>query len=86
MALQCPDWLETRGGGLKAGSTGGLWFVMLGGEPQYSLAAVPMEGKFGCTIRQTNNGKRIGGVVVYPSAEDALRGGLQELAKSLGWL
>jgi hypothetical protein len=58
---------------------------MLDDEPQYELRAIPVAGKLGCRVEQTVNGKRLESNTVYPSADDALRGGLEDLRKTLGW-
>lgn len=84
--MQCPDWLRNRGGTLTTGSRPDLWFVTFGDEPQYSLAVTPAQGKFGCILRQTINGKRLDQGNVYPSPEAAMTGGLQELGQRLGWV
>lgn len=83
--MTVPDWLKVRDGALKPGIDGRSWFVCLGEAPQYELTPVPVKGKFGCEIRQTVNGKRLDGDGVYTSQEEALRGGLEELRKKLGW-
>ena len=85
MALLRPDWLTRRGGDLKLSSDGYTWLVMFDRGPQYALEPVPVQGKFGCVIKQTINGKRTECTGVYPSEEEAIRGGLEELRKSLGW-
>ena len=41
--------------------------------------------EFGCVIRQTNNGRRIDSAGVYGTSEEAIRGGLDDLRKDLGW-
>ncbi len=84
--MTTPDWLTQRGGDLKLGSDGRTWYFLLGGQPQYSLVAVPVDGKFGCAIRQTINGTRIASAGVYATAEEAIRGGLEDLRKALGWV
>jgi hypothetical protein len=84
-SMTAPDWLIQRGGDLKLGSDGRTWYFLLGGQPQYSLTAVPVGGRYGCAIRQTVNGNRIESTGVCPSADDALRGGLDDLRKALGW-
>jgi hypothetical protein len=59
---------------------------LLGGQPQYSLVAVPVDGRFGCAIRQTINGERIASKGVYDSEEEAIGGGLEDLRRALGWV
>ena len=83
--MTVPDWVKQRGCDLKLGSDGRTWFFLIGGEPQYSLVAVPVSGRFGCTIRQTINGKRIESLGVNATSDDALRAGLEDLRKALGW-
>ncbi len=83
--MTAPDWLVQRGGDLKLGSDGRRWYFLLGGQPQYSLTAVPVSGRFGCAVRQTINGKRIESAGVYPTEDEAIRGGLDDLRKALGW-
>jgi hypothetical protein len=83
--MTAPDWLMHRGGDLKLGSDGRTWYFLLGSQPQYSLAAVPVAGRFGCAVRQTINGKRIDSAGVYATAEEAVGGGLEDLRKALGW-
>jgi hypothetical protein len=80
-----PDWLTQRGGSLKLGSDGQKWYVLFAGQPNYSLIAVPVAGKFGCTIRQTINGGRIESAGIAPSKEEAIKAGLDDLRKALGW-
>ncbi|MBI3822395.1 MAG: hypothetical protein HY289_06915 [Planctomycetes bacterium] len=83
--MTTPDWLKQRGGDLKLGSDGQTWFAVLDGRPQYSVVAVPVAGKFGCTIRQTNNGQRIESAGAFTSKDEAIGGGLEDLRKALGW-
>ena len=80
-----PDWLTQRGAALKLGSDGQRWYVLFAGRPDYSLIAVPVGATFGCAIRQTINGRRIESAGVYGSKEDAIKGGLDDLRKALGW-
>jgi hypothetical protein len=70
---------------LRESTTGGTWLVLLNGEPQYRLAPDPAAGKWGCDVTQTNNGRRLNSGGTYPTLEDALRGGLEDLRKALGW-
>jgi hypothetical protein len=83
--MKIPDWLTLRDGTLRQGLNDITWLVMLNGEPQYKLIAVPASGKSTCVITQTNNGKRVDNGIVYLSLMDALNGGLNELQKKLGW-
>jgi hypothetical protein len=85
MPLAVPDWLKARNCTLKPGIDGRSWFVCFDDKPQYELTPLPVKGKFGCEIRQTVNGKRFDGDGVYTAIDDALRGGLEELRKKLGW-
>jgi hypothetical protein len=80
-----PDWLSQRGGDLKLGSDRHTWYLVVGGQPQYSLVAVPVGGRFGCTIHQTINGKRVESQGGQASSEEAIRAGLEDLRKALGW-
>lgn len=80
-----PDWLTLRGGALKLGSDGATWYVLFAGQPNYSLAAVPVAGQFGCVIRQTINGNRIDTSRTFASKDEAIRGGLEDLRAALGW-
>jgi hypothetical protein len=85
MAVQTPDWLTRRGGELRAGVGGQSWLVFFDNEPQYRLEPVPVAGKYGCKITQTINGRMIPSAGTYATAEDAIRGGLEDLRKALGW-
>ncbi len=83
--MNAPDWLTKRGGTLKLGSDGKTWFILFAGQPNYSLVAVPVGSQFGCSIRQTNNGKQIASDDVAASKDAAVQAGLDALCKSLGW-
>jgi hypothetical protein len=85
MMITTPDWLAQRGGDLKLGSDVRTWYVLFGGQPQYSVTAVPVGGKFGAAIRQTINGQRINTTGVHASQEEALRAALDDLRRALGW-
>ena len=85
MPMTAPAWLVERGGNLKLGSDGATWFVLVGEQPNYSLRPVPIEGKIGCAIRQTINGRRIASSATFPTEDEALRGGLEDLRVDLGW-
>ena len=84
--MTAPDWLVQRGCNLKLGSDNRTWYVLLGEQPQYSLVAVPAGNQFGCAVRQTNNGQRLDTPgTTYPTKDDAIRGGLDDLRQALGW-
>jgi hypothetical protein len=83
--MTTPDWLKTRGGELKVGSDKKTYYVVVGHKPLYDLVTLPASGKHVCSIRQTQNGQRIDSKGVYASADEALRGGLEDLRSFLGW-
>ena len=85
MALTTPDWLTRRGGELRADPDGRSWAALLEGQPHYLLVPVPAAGKYSCRVTQTVNGRRLDRGGTYPSAEDAVRGGLEDLRQALGW-
>ena len=85
MAVPTPDWLKQHDGELRESKGGHSWVVYLAGEPQYLVQPVPAEGKFACRVSQTVNGRRLDGAATYPSRDDAVRGGLDDLRKALGW-
>ena len=85
MAVTTPEWLAKRGCQLCQAEADHSWFVILDNEPQYRLMPVPAAGKYSCQVVQTVNGRRLDSGGTYPSAEDAVRGGLEELRKALGW-
>jgi hypothetical protein len=83
--VNVPEWLTKRGGTLRPGIDGRSWFVCFDGQPQYEVTPIPAAGKFACEIRQTINGKRLDGKGTYPSSNDAIGAGLEELRNVLGW-
>jgi hypothetical protein len=85
MAVNTPDWLAAHGAELRSNRDGSAYTVHFAGEPQYLLMPVPAEGEFACRVSQTVNGKRLDGPATYPTVEDAIRGGLEDLRKALGW-
>jgi hypothetical protein len=85
MALTTPDWLARHDCKLEAGTDGQMYLVMLDREPQYLLVPIPLAGKLGCSVTQTINGRRLDGGGTYPTIEDAVRGGLEDLRQALGW-
>ena len=85
MPIAAPDWLTQRGGGLRLSHDGRTWLVLLNGSPQYALTASPAAGKYSCTIVQTINSQRLDKGATYSTAQDAVRGGLEELRVHIGW-
>lgn len=86
MSLTAPAWLVERAGDLKLASDQKTWFVLVGGEPNYSLRPIPVQGKIGCAIRQTINGRSIPSTTTFATETDAIRGGLEDLRAELGWV
>jgi hypothetical protein len=80
-----PDWLSRRNGALRLASDGRTWVLYFDGAPQYKLVPTPADGRFSCVLAQMDNGKRIDKGALCASADDALRGGLDELRAFLGW-
>ncbi len=85
MAESTPEWLRNRGCRLEHAASGRSWLVYLGNEPQYRLTPIPVGGKFGCEVVQTINGRHLERNNTYPTQEEAVRGGLEDLRKALGW-
>jgi hypothetical protein len=85
MSLTPPAWLVERGGILKLASDNVTWFVLVGGQPNYSLSPIPVQGKIGCAIRQTINGRRIPSSATFATEAEAIRNGLEDLRAELGW-
>jgi hypothetical protein len=85
MPLEAPEWLTRHGGTLKDGTDGRTCYVMLGGQPLYAVVPRPVEGKFGCTVIQTNNGMHVDTTKLATSEQEAMRLGLEELRQTLGW-
>jgi hypothetical protein len=86
MTLTPPGWLAQHGGSLKLGSDGSTWYVLMAEQPNYSLKPMPVQGRFGCMIRQTNNGRPIASAASFPTREEALKSCLEDLGKELGWV
>jgi hypothetical protein len=84
MPLATPDWLARRGGSLKQEPTG-KWTVLLDRQPQYRLELIPVRGQLGCAVVQTVNGRRLDRGGAHATADEALRGGLDDLRAALGW-
>jgi hypothetical protein len=85
VTLTTPDWLAQRGGELRPGLAEHTWVVLLSGQPQYRLDAIPAEGRFTCAIVEAVSGRRLDEGKEYATPTDALRGGLEELQVKLGW-
>jgi len=85
MAPTTPDWLARHGGELRAGIDDRSWIVHIDNKPQYLLTAVPVKGQHGCQVTQTINGRRLDRGAAYPTVEDAVHGGLEDLRQALGW-
>ncbi|HLJ91948.1 MAG TPA: hypothetical protein VKU02_02015 [Gemmataceae bacterium] len=84
-SVATPDWLAQRGGAVQVSTKRGTWLVLLEKSPQYRLVPIPAAGKYGCEVTQTVSGCRLEGSGTYPTPEDAVRGGLEDLRRSLGW-
>jgi hypothetical protein len=80
-----PDWLSRHGGELRQRAGFDQWTVLLDGEPQYLLSTVPVTGKHACKVTQTNNGRRLDGGASCATPDEALKAGLEDLRKALGW-
>jgi hypothetical protein len=85
MALETPTWLAKHDCKLEATANGEEYLVQFDKKPQYLLVPIPLGGKFGCSVTQTINGRRLDGGATYSSPEDAIRGGLEDLRQALGW-
>lgn len=83
--MSTPDWLQTRGGELRASKDGHSWTAYFAGLPQYLLEPLPAGGKFYCRVTHTINGKRLESNATYEGRDAALQGGLTELRNALGW-
>jgi hypothetical protein len=83
--MTAPQWLTRHGGSLKLGSDQRTWYVLVDGKPNYSVTHVPQNGRFGCKVRQTNNGEMLNVCGSFASPNEAIGGGLEELRKTLGW-
>jgi hypothetical protein len=80
-----PDWLKLHDGSLRPGLGEDTVLAMLGGEPQYRLDVRPAEGKFTCAITETVSGRRLDDGIIFPTTDEALAGGLEQLRTKLGW-
>ncbi len=78
-------WLTRRDGSLQVAPDGRTWLVFFDGAPHYKLVPTPAAGRYTCVVKQTENDKRVDGGKTYATADEALRGGLEELRAYLGW-
>jgi hypothetical protein len=85
MSVTTPEWLSRRGGALVPRPDGNSLAVLLNGEPLYALIPVPIEGKHGCQVVVTNNGRRLDTGNSHSTLDEALQGGFDDLRKALGW-
>jgi hypothetical protein len=85
MSVTTPDWLKRHDGELRPSKDGRSYMVFFAGQMQYVLVPVPVKGKFGCRVTQTINGRRLDSGAAYDTPNDAVRGGLEDLRKALGW-
>jgi hypothetical protein len=83
--MTTPDWLARHDGELRQAPDRGTWLAVFDGAPHYKLIPAPATGRFTCAVAQTENGKRVDKNQTYVTADDALRGGLEELRAYLGW-
>ncbi len=80
-----PDWLARHGAELQGDAQGLSFVVYFGQVPQYTLNIVPVQGGFGCKVKQTINGRFLGGETAQPTPAEALQAGLEALRQALGW-
>ena len=85
MSVSTPDWLTRHGGELRANPDGQSYAVYFGPELEYVLRPFPLQGKYSCRVKQTINGKHLESGAAHPTPDDAVRGGLEDLRKALGW-
>jgi len=85
MTPTAPDWLALHRGSLKTALDGQSLIVLVGEEPQYLVTPVPVAGKHGSQVKQTVNGRPVPSTGTFNTAAEAVRGGLEDLRKSLGW-
>ena len=85
MPVTAPEWLTRRGGSLKLASDRRTWYVLLSGEPQYAVVERPVADRFVAFVKQVNSGKPIESTSTAGSPEEAVRAGLEDLRKVLGW-
>jgi hypothetical protein len=85
MAIITPDWLQARGGRLVQNYDGRTVLVLINDTPQYKVTPMPAAGRFACQLVQTNNGKRLDKGAASATADEAMKGCLEDLRSQLGW-
>jgi hypothetical protein len=81
-----PDWLQRHGGELRPDLNPQAAEVWLDGQPLYRLEVRPAWDRYSCAVVDMTNGQRLDDPhSVYPTADEALRGGLEQLRTRLGW-
>ena len=85
MSVSTPDWLTRHGGELRGNADGESFAVYFGPELEYVLRLFPVQGKYGCRVKQTINGKHLESGTAQATPEEAVRGGLEDLRRALGW-
>ena len=80
-----PDWLAQHGAELRGNASGQSYAVYFGSNLEYVLNIVPVEGQYSCKVKQTINGRHLESGTAYPTVEEALHGGLEDLRRTLGW-
>ena len=85
MSVPTPDWLARHGGELRANPGGEHYAVYFGRELEYLLHVYPVQGRYSCRVKQSVNGKHLESGAAHATRDAALRGGLDDLRKALGW-
>jgi hypothetical protein len=85
MAIPTPDWLTRHHGELRANPGDESYAVYFGRELEYLLHVYPVQGRYSCRVKQSVNGKHLESGAAHATRDDALRGGLDDLRKALGW-
>ena len=85
MPVTTPDWLARHAGELRSNPDGQSYAVYFGPEPEYVLHPFPVQGRYGCRVKQTINGKHLESGTAHATPDDAVRGGLEDLRNALGW-
>ena len=85
MTVTAPEWLTQRGGTLRSSYDSHSWMVYFDDRLQYQVTPVPVAGKFGSKVMQTVSGRLVETKGTYATTEEAVRGGLEDLRKALGW-